>query len=134
MKILRRMFAPKEVRIALNILDEVGLEFDCDAFRIVRRRIEDAYLGDCNQVVSNVREGISPRQQVYTAIANLAGDYVQSGEYHLYRGILNPFGPGGDLLRLFDASVDKLVQMGACSVKEAKAQKAGVRESIETVG
>ena len=134
MKMLRRIFAPKEVRITLNILDEVGLEFDCEAFRMLKTRIEDAFLRDYNQVVSGVKEGISPRQQVYTAIANLAGDYVESGEYHLYRGWLNPFGPGEDLLRLFDASVDKLVQMRACSVKEAKAQKAGVREGIKTVG
>jgi hypothetical protein len=134
MKILRRIFAPKEVRIVLGVLDEVGFGFDCEAFRILRNRIQDAFLQDYSKVVSAVEEGISPRQQVYFAIANLAGDYLESGEYHLYRGILNPLGPGEDLLRLFDVSLDKLVQSGAIDDGDAKAQKTGIRECIESVG
>jgi len=134
MKILRRIFAPTEVRIALGILDEVGFEFDCEAFRMLRNRIEDAFLRDYGNVVSGVEGGISPRQQVYFAIANLAGDYLESGQYHLYRGVLNPLGPGEDLLRLFDVSVDKLVQSGAIDDGDAKAQKAAIREGIESVG
>ena len=59
MKILRRMFAPKEVRIALGILDEVGFEFNCEAFRMLRNRIEDAFLRDYSKVVSAVEGGIS---------------------------------------------------------------------------
>ena len=134
MRILRRIFAPKEVRIVLGVLDEVGFEFDCEAFRMLRNRIDDAFLRDYSKAVSAVEEGISPRQQVYFAIADLAGDYLESGQYHLYTGVLNLLGPGEDLLRLVDVSVDKLVQNGAIDDGDAKAQKAAIREGIENVG
>ena len=131
MKFLKRMFAPKEVRVAIGILDEVGLEFDCEAFHIVRNGIEDAYLWGSTSVVSHVKNGISPRQQVYTSIANLAGDYLESGQYHLYRGVLNPLGPGEDFLKLFHLALDNLVQSGAIDDKEAEEQRKKKQEGIQ---
>lgn len=132
MRILRRMFAPKEVRVALSILDEVGFEFDCEAFRMVRNPIEDVFVRDYSNVVSGIDEGISPRQQVYFAIANLTADYLQSGQYHVYRGVLG--GLGQDLLTLFDKSLDELVHSGAIDDREAEVRKAAIRERIEIVG
>lgn len=132
MKILRRTFAPKEVRIALCILDEVGLEFNCEAFRMLRNPIEDVFLRDYSKVISGIEEGISPRQQVYFAIANLAADYLQSGQYHVHTGILS--GLGQDLLTMSDKSLDELVHSGAIDDREAKVRKAGIRERIEIVG
>ena len=134
MKSLKRRFAPREVQDALDVLDEVGLEFDCEAFQRVRKPIEDKFLRHHNGVISSVEKGISPRQQVYFAIANLTGDYLESGEHHLYRGVLNPLGPGGDLLRLFDAATDRLLQSGAIDDKVATTAKAGIRESIKSMG
>jgi len=124
----------KEVQEALDIFDEVGCEFGCKAFQIIRKRIEEEFLGDCNVVISTAKEGISPSQQVYFAIANIASANVESGNYHIYRGVPNPLGPGPDLLRLFDAAVDKLVETGAVTEKEAKEQKEGIRENIKDVG
>ena len=132
MKILRRMFAPKEVRNALGILDEVGFEFNCEAFQMLRNPIEDVFLRDYRNVISAIEEGISPRQQVYFAIANLAADYLQSGHYHVYTGVLG--GLGEDLLMMFDVSVDQLAHSGAIDDREAKARKAGIRERIAIVG
>ena len=134
MKILKKASALKEVRAALDIFDEVGCEFGCKAFQIIRKSIKEEILGDYNAVVSAVEEGISPRQHVYFAIANIAGANVESGNYHIYRGVLNPLGPGPDLLRLFDAAADKLVKTGAITEKEAKEQKEGIRENIKDVG
>ena len=134
MKILKRIFAPREVRVALNCLDEFGYEFDCEAFGMVRDQIEKAFLMNYNTVISQVQRGISPHQQVCFAIANVAGDYVESGQFHLYRGVLNPLGPGGDLLKLFDTAIDKLVQIGAVDNSDAITQKAAIRESIKSVG
>ena len=65
-------------------------------------------------------------------IANLAGEYVESGHYHVYMGVLSSDGHG--FLDLFDMAVDRLVESGAVSEKEAEEQKAGIRENISWVG
>jgi len=134
MKTIKRILAPKEVKVALNVLDDLSLEFQTEAFETIRRQIEDAMLGDCKRVVSEVKEGISPRHLVYFAIANFAGEHVESGAYHIYRGVLNPLGLGNDLLSLFDMATDRLLEDGAISEKEAKEQKAGIRKNIKCVG
>ena len=134
MKALRRMFASKEVRAILGVLDEADCRFDCPAFQMVKKQIEDLVLGHPDRVAAKVREGISPRQSVYSWIANIAGDHVESGHYHIYRGVLNPMGMGEDLLRIFDAASDELVQIGSVDADYAAKQKAGIRENIKTVG
>jgi len=132
MKILKKIFAPKMVRVTLNILEELGLEHNSAVFQIVRSQIEDAFLRDYHIVTSEYKKGISPRQQIYFAIANISGDYLESGRYHLYRGILNP--NGEKLLQLFNKAMSELVKNGAVSDKEAKAHEADLRRAIETVG
>jgi hypothetical protein len=134
MKTIKRILAPKEVKVALNVLDELSLELQMEAFETVHRQIENTMLGDCKKVVSKVKEGTSPRHLVYFAIANLAGDHLESGAYHIYRGVLNPLGLGCDFLRLFNMAIDRLLKEGAISEKEAKEQKAGIKESIKCVG
>ena len=132
MKIIKRILAPKEVRTVLSVLDELSLEFNSDAFQTIRRQIEDAMLRDSKKVVNQVKEGASPKELVYYAIANFAGDYIESGEYHVYRGILNP--TGEDFLRIFDRAVDKLVKIGSVNIEDGKEQKAGIRKNIRSVG
>ena len=71
---------------------------------------------------------------LYIDIANVSGDYVSSGEYHLYRGILNPMGIGSDLLKIFDGALDELINCGYMDERQAKEQKDGIREQIKQVG
>ena len=134
MKFLKRIFAPKEVRIVINVLNELSMELDSEACRKIRGEIEKSILGDYKNVVSQVKDGASASQLIYFSIANIAGDYVESGNYHIYRGVLNPLGMGNDLLSLFDIAVDRLLEEGAISEKEAKTQKTGIRRNIKGVG
>ena len=134
MDTIRRILAPKEVKIALNVLDELSLEFNSEAFKIVRNRVEDAIIRNCKNIVNQVKDGATPRELVYFSIANIAGDYIESGDYHIYRGVLNTLGPGPDFLILFDAAVDRLVEIGSVDKKEAEEQKTGIRENIKSVG
>ena len=101
---------------------------------MIRNIIENAVLANSSKVATQIREGLSPRQSAYSMIANIAGDHVESGQYHIYRGVLNPMGMGGDLLKIFDAAVDEMVTIGAVDEEYAKEQKNGVRENIKTVG
>lgn len=132
MKAFRRRFASNEVRDALDILNEIGAQFDCEAFQIVRSTLEDDFLAGNREVVALVKQGVSPQAQVYNAITNLAGDLVESGNYHVYRGVLSPVGE--DLLRLFDTATDGLAHIGAIDADHAKKQKAGIRKNIKSVG
>ena len=131
---LKRMFASKEVKAMLGVLDEADQKFDCHIFQTIKSQIEQAVLSDPNAVTVKIQDGLSPRQAVYSMIANTAGDLAESGNYHVYRGVLNPLTGGEDLLRIFDASVDEMVQCGAVDSDYATEQKAGVRENIKSVG
>lgn len=71
---------------------------------------------------------------VYSMIANAAGDLVESGKYHVYRGVLDPLRGGKDLLRIYDKAVDEMVREGASGAEFAAEQKAIIRENIKTVG
>ena len=132
MKILKKILAPKAVRITLNIIDEVGCELDGEAFPSIRNQIEEALLSNPDEVMSALSEGFTPRQQAYWAIANLSGHHLESGHNHIYRGILTSFGE--DLLRLFDMSIDQLSRINAISDREAEAQKQEIRKNIKGVG
>lgn len=65
MKIIKRIFAPKEVKVALNVLDELSLELDSEAFKEIRSKIEEGILGDYKNVVSQVKDRESARQLIY---------------------------------------------------------------------
>ena len=67
-------------------------------------------------------------------IANTSGDMVESGQYHIYRGVLNPMGPGEDLLNIFDSAMDELVKLGDIDEKNAQVQKEALRKNIQGVG
>ena len=131
---------PKEVRAALGILDEIECTFHPNiyffehAFAIVRKKIEEVILGDPEDFVQIIQGGRQPRQWIWSAIANVAGDHVESGEYHIYRGALNPLGPGKGLLALFDMAVDELVKLGCLTPEVGQQQKSAVRSNIADVG
>ena len=134
MRFIKKLFAPKEVKAALGVLDEASYTFDSVGFQLVREHIEKIILSQPDKYVDVIQKGMTPRQWVYITIANIAGDLVESGNYHIYRGVLNPLGLGNDLLKLFDAAIDQLTQIGALDAKDAKKQKATLRDNIKSVG
>lgn len=134
MKNLKKIFAPKEVRITFNVLNELSQEFESEAFKEIRKQIEKGILSDYINIISQVEDKKSARQLIYFSIVNVAGEYLESGHYHIHRGVLNPLGLGNDLLSLFDMTIDRLLEDGAISEKEMKEQKRGIRKNIKRVG
>ena len=146
----KKLTAPKEVRAALGVLDEIACTkvpgegigipmascwHDSEAFRIVRNQIEKMILAGPDEFARMIQVETSPREWVWTAIANVAGDHVESGEYHIgVRGALNPLGPGEYLRKLFDTALDELTRMGAMQPDFAEKQKAALRKNISDVG
>jgi len=134
MSILNRMLAPKEVKAILGVLDEADQRLDYPIFSSIKKMIEGHVLSQSEAVAEKVRSGISARQSAYSMIANLAGDMAESGEFHVYRGVLNPVGGGEDLLRIFDAAVDEMLLIGAIDNTEAAEQKSNLRACIREIG
>ena len=138
MELMKKQSAPKEVKAALGILDEASCIFDSyhgylsGAFYLVRDEITELILASPAEVARAIRKGISPREWVYSAIANTAGDYVESGQYHIRRRHLNP--TGEDLLRLFNAALDELVRIGAMEADYAEKEKSAILKSIWDAG
>jgi hypothetical protein len=129
---IKRFLAPKEVKVTLNILDELSLELKSEAFKEISGQVKKGILSDFNNVVSQVKDEESARHLIYFSIANIAGEYINSGHYHIYRGILNPL--GNEFLDLFDMAVNRLLYAGAIKEKEAEEQKTGVKRSIKGLG
>jgi len=144
---LKKFFLPEEVKTALDIIDEVEYGF-CNrdyqstrghieknrVFQLVRGHIEKILFAHSNEFSEKIRQGASPRHWVYRTIANVSGDLVESGNYHIYRGVLNPMEPGEELVELFDMAVDKLVEMKVLDPEQAKKEKGELRENIKSVG
>ncbi|MDD5007537.1 MAG: hypothetical protein PHU49_01245 [Syntrophorhabdaceae bacterium] len=127
---------PQEVKEALSALDEAGHRFQTEAFKMVRHMIEKSVSSNPEALISMIREsgGRTPREWVYSQIGNIAGDLLESGQYHIYRGVLNPMGPGNDLLKMFDATYDELLLLKAVDADYAKEQKAALRRGLQGVG
>ena len=132
MKFIKKMMAPKEVRVSLNTVKEVSQELNCEALKVIQGQLEEAILNDPEEVKAAYKKRMTPREQVYLAIVNLSGYHLESGRYHKHKGILNS--QGYDFLALFDRTIDKLQLIDAVDFEEAKAQKRDIREIIKKVG
>ncbi len=130
---MKKSFASKDIKEALVILDEIGRTIGGSGFDLVREPVEKYLVSHGKEYKETVSE-TSARQWVYSAVANTAGDFMESGHYHIYRGVLNPMGPGGDLLKLFDSTIDELVKMGALEAENAKKEKARLRKNMDQMG
>jgi len=129
-----RMTTPKEIRDAISILDELETKFRCKAFEIVREQVQSELLANGDGIAAIIRKGKSVRGMLLGAIGNAAADHVESGDYHLYRGIINPLGPGNDFVKIFDAVVDESVKLGLIDGEWAETQKAALRDNIRNIG
>ena len=122
-----------EVEEVSTILDEAEDKFGTD-FNIVREYVGKGLDTNKDQFSELIQKGGSVRKHIYTVIANVSGDLVKSGQYHIYRGVLNPMGPGEGLLKIFDSAMDELVKLGETNKEHAEAQKKGIRKNIRSVG
>lgn len=131
---IKKSFSKKEVKEALRILEEASKNFGSGGFYLVKEYVEKSILSDTDQFLDVVRKGRSVRKHVYSMMANTSGDMAESGHYHIYRGVLNPMGPGEDLLKIFDAAMDELARLGDTDAENAEKEKAVIRKNVEAMG
>lgn len=122
-----------EIREMSEILQEAEEKFGVN-FKLVSEQIEQAMRKDTEQFLKIVHQGRSVRKYVYSMIANTSGDMIESGQYHIYRGVISPMDPGKDLVSIFDGAMDELVRLGDTDKNNAEEQKKALRENIKNIG
>lgn len=131
---IRKSFSKKEVKEALKVLEEENDKWDFDGFELVKNSVEKMILSNTKHFLDDIRKGRSIRGYIYSIIANVSGDMAESGQYHIYRGVLSPMGPGRDLLNIFDSAIDELVILGEVDEETAQEQKRIIRKNMQDVG
>lgn len=130
----KKIFRSKELKLAFNVLNEAGVKLNNQDFNIVKLKIKEVLDEDPKIIKKLFSDGISPYQWAYSAIANVTGDLLESGQFHIYREVLNPLGPGKNLLKLYDSAVDELVKMSVVDSDTANIEKKALRKNIRNVG
>lgn len=134
MKIFKKIFKTDVIKVAEDALDEARVTLDCEALPIVKAEIDKVLRQHPDVLKKQFDNGLSPRQWAYTAIVNVSGDLLESGEFHLYRGVLDPIKHGSSLLTLYDSAMDELIKMGAITPDSASTEKKALRENLASVG
>lgn len=71
---------------------------------------------------------------VHAGLSNVAGSLLETGWYHIHRGVLNPLGPGPALLRIFDRCNEEMVRSDHVDAEYAAEQKRPLRQNVAEVG
>jgi hypothetical protein len=142
-KILKSIFfSSPEVRAARGVLEELSYQLEqkqtsfieSAMFQTVKSKIQADLRVNGEAITGVIRRsgGRTPREWVYAQIGNVAGDLLESGQYHFYRGCLNDEGLA--LRKLFDWSNDELIKMGAIDPDYVIKQGRILDQSISRLG
>lgn len=135
MRFIKKMVAPREVRNVLKVLDAAEVKYGSPGFSLVKSKLEHSVLHDPKPLIEAIGNGVSPHQAVYMQIANVAGDLLESGTFHVHRGVLNPLNPSArTLLELHDHAVEELVALQVIDPARAEEQKRTLRANIAEIG
>ncbi len=134
MSIISKLLLSKEIKAIDQILGEVGNKFNQEAFSSIKSVIHEAISAEPTQFKNAIRESKSLNQYVYTIITNIAGNEVESGRHHLYRGVLNPLGLGKEYLHIYKSCLNELVNLNAVNKNQAEEELNALLENIKTVG
>ena len=129
---IHKIFLPQKIKILLDKLNNLDILKENSSSTIVKNHIEAAILKDRKIVIKKLQNNKSKYPLLYGMIANIAGDLVESGEYHIYRGYLNE--EGANLLKLFNDSIDRLTELKAIEKDYANEQKKAIHENIRHAG
>ena len=133
MPFFKKLFLPKELKNVLTVLDSEEVLFDAPDFDLVKGHITR----DLHEKVAGLlqfMEETKPdiRVLVLRFIALHSSGLVQSGNYHVYRGVLS--NTGQNLLSIYNRANDELCKIGNITKEQSNDDKRAVREEIKNVG
>lgn len=135
MNIFQMFFLEKELKQIFLALHQAESEIGCYSFSIIRKSVEQCILVSMKGRVKQVLDinNATPITMVYCIIANVVADYLSTGQYHVYRGLLNF--TGQDLYKILNICLKKIEQVGfTFGSQSAKEFRAVVDREIQEVG
>lgn len=112
MSIITKIFPSKEIKKALAAIEQADEELGyIMSFYIIDEFIRKDLYKQPKAAIKAIKEAGSPIQWAFIVISNVTGDILESGRLHLYRGLLNPNGPGTDFCKIYIRSIDSWLNM-----------------------
>ncbi len=107
-----------------------------ESFKIIKQIIEKQIKNDTNSIDQIIEEsnGGTIEEWIHSQIGNIAGDLLESGNYHVYRGVLN--NTGNELFNIFKKSYEILLDINAKDIDKeyANIQIAVLKRNINNIG
>ena len=126
---------PPEIKEMLNTINKVNLKFDDIFFRLIKNHVEKAILSNPNELLESIKNNnTTPYQAVYSMMLNRGMDLLESGNYHIYRGVLNPCNNGPKILQFTELCIDELINSGGFSATDGETVRRNIREMIKETG
>lgn len=125
---------PDEVRESLDVLEEMESRFNRMSFLVdAKSELASSIESNPDDVVHVVRDqDAPPRQYVYSMMANMLADTLESGSMHIYRGVLSI--KGKMALSMFEQCVDELERIGLEDANALGRLRADLKRNIKEVG
>ena len=129
-KVVLAAFQNEAKRIRSDDSSVFGARLGLDFLEV---KIENCIL-ESNDVIKNRFrvENESPRTLMLLLLSNLSRQYVTSGHYHTYRGLLSMTGTG--LLGLWNYATGELEKSGVITKEDSDFAKIRIAEEIKEVG
>lgn len=116
------LFMPSEIfkrkkkdnyTVAISILEEYANNFNSNLFDTEIESKIKTFLTKDKKVLNNNKfynDELMVRGLIAGMIGNYAGDLLESGEFHLYRGVLSP--AGKEMLKYYDFAMKEVLKIG----------------------
>ena len=122
--------ASKEVKETCEAI-ESGILGNLAASAIKSKAIEQAK--DKEKTIYSIKnEGLTPQILAHILITNAIQALLGSGQYHIYRGILNTVGKA--MVESWDNSVNQMEKLGRYGPEEVAEDKSWLRNEIMKMG
>jgi len=106
------------------------------SFSIIKNIIEKQIKNNTDSIDQIIEEsnGGTSKEWIHSQIGNIAGDLLESGNYHVYRGVLNI--TGNELFKIFEKSYEILLEIHAKDIDKeyANEQIAVLKRNINSLG
>jgi len=125
----------KEVKLGLTILDDMDIEFKNPEFRFVKNLVKEnisTSRKNRKYFSKRIKGGTSQQELLLTGIVNFTGDLIESGNNHIYRGVLDP--TGDNLLKIHNIALAKLVELKITTKADAECIQQELLERIKDMG
>ena len=132
MNVVKKIFAPSEVKVCFSILNDLDSQFSNSMFLVIKKEVEAQLMDFDKTRYSIIQDGMVPKHLVLMLISNSLGGHISSGSYHTYRGVLGL--QGHELLKMWNQTISIMMSEGYYSQEEGNEDQEWIKNQIKAVG